>query len=416
MKDCARSRSQFGSFIIDTRGTILGFDQAMEDLTNWPAIDVVGHSKDLNLSNRPGDRGKSPIRTTPLYEGHIPMQPGDANRELTLNCADGRRLDVETRLRPLEGPGERLLVTVLDVLASSARESAFSGTERCDTLTGLPDRAAFAGQLADDLRAAAATARPLALILLDVDHLRETNDRLGHDAGDAVLRKLAGILRVSIEDECRLARLGNDDFAVLLRDAGRGEARQAAAALRSTVERFRFFADDFNGDRRPITITLGAASFPADADSADELVERAQEALDEARSMGRNRVWCYLRRPRVPIQVPVFFDGADSPLVGYSRDLSPSGIFVQTTAGIDVGMRCALAFPLPGHDGKVHVVGRVVRTVHPETSEETRDVRVPGLGLEFERFGGASDRRAIDSFLHENEAESLRPEDGLLSL
>jgi len=416
MKDFARSRSHFGSFIIDARGTILGFDQALEDLTDWPAIEVVGHSKDLNLSTRPGDRGASPIRTTPLYEGHIPMQSDGGNRELTLNCADGRRLDVETLLRPLEGPGERMLVTVLGVLASSARKSSFLGTDNCDALTGLPDRTAFARQLADDQRAATATARPLALILLDVDHLRETNDRLGHDAGDTVLKKLAGILRVAIEEECRLARLGDDNFAVLLRDAGRGKARQVAASLRSTVERFRFFAEDWNSEHRSITISLGAASFPADAETGDELVERAREALDEARSMGRNRVWCYLRRPRVPVQVPVYFDGADSSLVGYSRDLSPSGIFVQTTAGIDVGMRCALAFPLPGHDGKVHVVGRVVRTVHPDISEETSDVRIPGLGLEFERFSGASDRRAIESFLHENEVDSLRPEDGLLSI
>ena len=414
MKEFLRGRSHYGSFIVDGRGTILGFDQALEELTGWPAIEVVGHGKDLNLAPEPGSAAA--MRTVPLYDGQIPMTERAGNLMLFLNCRDGRRLDVEAMTRELEGPGDRLHVTVLRVLASSPAGTDLPNGEQRDALTGLPDRDALSAQLTADFKSAATSANPLALILLDVDHLRETNDRLGREAGDVLLRKLAGILRVTIEDEKRIARLGSDDFAILLPGAGRGEARRKASTVRSTVERFRFFNDNESNERTKITVTLGAASFPADADSQRELVERAREALDEARSMGRNRVWCYLRRPRVPLQVPVYFDGADPMLVGYTRDLSPSGIFVQTTAGIEVGMRCAFAFPLPGHDGKVHVVGRVVRTVHPDISEETHELRIPGLGVEFERFGGDNDRRAIESFLHAHESTTLRPEDGMLSV
>lgn len=415
MKEFGRGCSHYGSFIVDGRGTILGFDQSMEELTGWPAIEVVGHGKDLAIH---GDAfgGHGGMRTTPLYEGQIPMGDRVGNLLLFFNCRDGRRLDAETSTRQLEGPGERLHVTVLRVLASSAANHASPNAESRDALTGLPDRDAFSAQLDSEFRSAATAARPLALVLLDVDHLRETNDRHGHAAGDRVLEKIAGILRVTIGDERRIARLGKDDFVVLLPGAGRGEARRTASTLRSTVERFRFFGDADAGSRGEITVTLGAASFPADADSRTELVDRAREALDEARAMGRNRVWCYLRRPRVPLQVPVYFDGADPLLVGYTRDLSPSGIFVQTTAGIEVGMRCALAFPLPGHDGRVHVVGRIVRTVHPEIALEAADLRIPGLGVEFERFGGETDRRAIESFLHAHESTTLRPEDGILSV
>jgi diguanylate cyclase (GGDEF)-like protein len=403
MMEFGRSRASFGSLIVDGRGTVLGFDQAMEELTRWPAIDVVGRHKDL----APG----ATLRTIPLYEGDLSLSaPG--NLELILNCRDGRRLDVETTIRALEGPGDRLLVTVLRVLASSPGSEAAQDGERRDALTGLLDRDGFAARLAADFRTAAFGARPLSLILLDVDQLRETNDRKGYANGDRVLKKLAGILRVTVPDASRIARLGGDDFAVLL-DGGRGDARQLAASLRSTVERFRFFSLAAGAPGERITVSLGAASFPADADNPDELVARAGEALDEARAMGRNRVWCYLRRPRVPLHVPVFFDGADPLLVGYTRDLSPSGIFVQTTADIDVGMRCALAFPLPGLDGRVHVVGRVVRAVPTETSEEHHEVRIPGLGVEFERFGGANDRRAIELFLHEHERQTRRPENRL---
>lgn len=417
MKEFRRGRrSSFGSFIVDNRETVLGFDHAMEELTGWPAIDVVGRHKDLGLAAHHTDPAGSAIRTVPLYEGLVPMGSSPSNLELTLNCRDGRKLHAEVLEQPLNGPGDRMLLTVLRVLASSATWTPPAGPERRDDLTGLLDRDTFASRLSADFANAMAAARPLSLILLDVDHLRKLNDRHGRDAGDEVLVTISGILRVTVEDEGRIARLGDDDFAVLLEAGGRGEARQIAAALRSQVERFRFFPDGDGSEERQVTISLGAASFPADADTERELLERARDALDEARAMGRNRVWCYLRRPRVPVQVPVFFDGTDSLLLGYMRDLSPSGIFLQTTAGIDVGMRCALSFPLPGHDGRVHVVGRVVRTVPPQFSDESGGTRIPGLGVEFERFGDAGDRRAIDSFLHGRERTSLRPETGILTV
>ena len=101
--------------------------------------------------------------------------------------------------------------------------------------------------------------------------------------GDEVLRRIAGILRVRVEDETRLCRLGDDDFAILLSEAGRGEARQFAASLRSTVERYRFFDSEAGEKRGRVTLSLGAASFPADAENASDLMARAREALDEAR-------------------------------------------------------------------------------------------------------------------------------------
>jgi len=403
MKEFGHGRgSTRGSFIVDRRGTILGFDQGMEQLTGWPAIEIVGRDKELGGG-------------APLYEGQIPLTRGSKNLPLTLHCRNGRRLEIDTVMQRLAGPGERVLVTSLRVLSSSPSVGSSTILEGRDALTGLPDSEAFAVRLADDLRTARTGASPIALLILDIDHLRRVNDRFGHGAGDEILQKLSGVLRVMVKDETRLFRLGGDDFAVLMPDSGRGDARQLAAGLRSTVERYRFVPEGDGPRNVQITLSIGAASYPADADSEQDLMERARDALEEARSMGRNRVWCYLRRPRVPVQVPVFFDGAESLLVGYTRDLSPSGIFVQTSAPVDVGMRCALAFPLPGHHEKVHVIGRVVRTVPPEISQERAEVHIPGMGVEFERFGGNHDRRTIDSFLHSNESTTLRPETGPLS-
>jgi len=408
-----RSRDlEGGSFIVDRRGTILGFDERMEHLTGWPAVGVVGIHKDLAcvMAGGPGDHSRP--RTVPLYEGTIPVTDGHAI-DLRLRCHDGRTLEVEAATRLLPGRGERVAVNLLRVVARSGEAAAAGLTDGHDDLTGLIDRDTFLSRLSDAFTSASRMARPIALILADVDHLRRINDRLGRSAGDEVLRRLAGILRAEIDDN-QVARLGDDEFAVLLEGAGRGDARQTAARVRSMVERFDFFARR-EGDDTEVTLSIGASSYPADAESDTDLLKRAQEALEQAREFGRNRVWCYTRRPRVPLEVPVFFDATEPLLVGFTRDLSPSGVFVQTAAPVDIGMRCALAFPLPGSDDKVHVIGRIVRTVPPDPSASAADIRIPGMGVEFERFGG-DDRHAIERFLHANEIMTMRPENGVFSI
>jgi len=407
-----RERSENGgSFIVDRAGTVLGFSAEMETLTGWPAATVVGRNKDLTRSIEERRRDAS-WTALPLYEGEIEAGASPRRIELSFGCRDGQSVGVEALASRVAGQQGQILVSVLRVLTRSGPPLASGDVLRQDALTGLAGRNTFASQLAAHFETADAV-RPIAVILADVDHLHRVNDQHGHVAGDQVLRKLAGILRATVGPQDLVARLGGDEFAVLLTEAGRGEARQIAARLRSTVERFQFFGTREEKEQVRVTLSLGAASFPADAETPNDLLERSREALQEARSLGRNRVWCYTRRPRVPVHTPVYFDSNDPVLLGYARDISPSGIFIETRSPIDVGMRCALAFPLPSIDAKVHVVGRVVRTV-PEPSFHEGG-RVAGMGVEFERFG-SSDRRAIETFLFRHEGDSLRPETGILSV
>jgi len=390
-----------GSFLLDRWGTILGFDEGMERLTGWPAVRLVG--KDKRATERIGSTAAA---DQPLYEGDIAIPKTTEIAILRLHTRTGRVLKVDAEVRRIPGSGDRAQVTILRVLARSAPTALEERAAGHDELTGLVGLAGFRTRLAADAAAATESGAPLSMVLADVDHLRDVNDLHGRAAGDTLLRTLSEVLRVVAGDESRLARVGDDDFAVILPGAGRGEARQMAAELRSTVERFPFGEID----RVPVvaTLSLGTASFPTDADDAEDLEARAREALDEARALGRNRVWCYLRRPRVPVEVPVYFDASEELLVGYSRDLSPSGIFVQTGAPIDIGMRCAFNFPLPDSESRVHVIGRVVRSVRADVDAEA--IRIPGMGVEFEVFGGAGDRHAIDAFVHDRERSSLRPE------
>ncbi|HUC44297.1 MAG TPA: diguanylate cyclase [Candidatus Sulfotelmatobacter sp.] len=376
-----------GSFLVDRDGAIVGFDSGMERLTGWTAAEVVRRAS------------SSPV----LAQG--PLPPGRRDSvDLTLKTKDGALLEVEASVARPDPVSDHAIVSVLRVIARAEDEIEPPPAGR-DTLTGLESRATFTGRLETELRAASGTGRPVAVVLADVDRLRAVADLHGPTAATRVLVKLGGILRAGVRDEDVVARFEDDDFGILFPGLGRGTARQIAARLRSTVERFRFKSKHADDEGVGITLSLGAASYPADADNVHDLLARAKEALDEARALGRNRVWCYTRRPRVPLRTPVFLDGTSPHLLGYSQDLSPSGLFVATSSVIDVGMRCALSFPLPTAQGKVHVIGRVVRTVAAgdPRAEETRG---PGVGVEFEKFG-PEDRRAIDAFLFHSEAAAL---------
>ncbi len=390
-RESGRGAGKGGSFLVDGQGTIVGFDGGMERLTGWTAADVVGRSASISIL---------------VDDAFIPAS-GHDTAEIALLTRDGIVLDVEASLVRNDGTGDRYTVSVLRVVSRND-VGRIAPTAGRDPLTGLATRESFLERIGVELRSAAASARPLALVVADVDHLRKVADTRGRDAAAMVLRKLAGILRATVREDDLVARFGDDDFAVILSGLGRGSARQVAARLRSTVERFRFTSTWDEGASFFVTLSLGAASYPTDADNEIDLLTRAKEALDEARSLGRNRVWCYMRRPRVPLRTPVYLEGSSPVLVGYTQDLSPSGLFVSTPAPIDVGMRCALSFPLPTAQGNVHVIGRVVRTV-PLAAPAPTAVRAPGMGVEFERFG-PEDRHAIEAYLYENEARTLRPE------
>src|SRR5262245_6388768 len=174
-------RGPKGSFIVDGRGVVLAFDLKMEELTGWPAFEVVGRHKDQAGGHESADAG---VIVRSLYEGTIPTPSSPEAFDLRLRCRDGRLLDVEAFAKPLRGAGGRLSVNVSRVLALSEVPGLASGSERRDRLTGLEDQGAFLARLETEVALADACARPLAIILADVDHLRRINDRLGRSAGD----------------------------------------------------------------------------------------------------------------------------------------------------------------------------------------------------------------------------------------
>lgn len=153
-----------------------------------------------------------------------------------------------------------------------------------DGLTGLLNRRAFEEMLAKQLDRAQNGSIELSLLLVDLDCFKSTNDDFGHLAGDAVLRKVSGVLRRSVRSADALARFGGDEFAVLLTSEEPGQGRTVAERVRQNLIHLRHMP----GGRR-VTASLGVAN-ALPGDTTLLLIERADRALYRSKNLGRNRL------------------------------------------------------------------------------------------------------------------------------
>lgn len=157
-----------------------------------------------------------------------------------------------------------------------------------DHLTGLVNRGYFFELCEQALSLALTTSSPIALIMLDVDHFKQVNDLYGHKSGDLVLQALAESGRSVLAEEEVLARIGGEEFIVLLPAATQAEAIQKAERLRVKMERSMVL----NGDNQKIyfTVSIGVAYKATGQCSVDEMLSCADKALYQSKAAGRNCV------------------------------------------------------------------------------------------------------------------------------
>ena len=157
-----------------------------------------------------------------------------------------------------------------------------------DGLTGLHNYRYFKKRLDDEMERAARYNHSLSLVLFDVDHFKNFNDTLGHPAGDEALKTVANILKSTIRKSDIAVRYGGEEFCVILPEAEIGSAYNFAERLRKHIEKYRFEEERVQPGGK-LTVSIGVASFPQDADSAQQLLEKADAALYKAKGSGRNK-------------------------------------------------------------------------------------------------------------------------------
>jgi diguanylate cyclase (GGDEF)-like protein len=192
------------------------------------------------------------------------------------------------------GIGARTTVTQVRQIehgeALQRKTSALQTIAWTDALTGVPNRHYFARALRRAWRGERRVGHSQAILMIDIDHFKQLNDRYGHPAGDACLREVARTLqRALVRPDDVLARYGGEEFIVLLRDTDAAGAQVVGERLRAAVENLRI--ENERSPRGVVTVSVGAASASLSGEAAAaRLVEKADRALYEAKCAGRNRV------------------------------------------------------------------------------------------------------------------------------
>ena len=157
---------------------------------------------------------------------------------------------------------------------------------RIDALTGLHNRREFDRLLQQELASAAQSGQRLSLIMADIDHFKQVNDRFGHQEGDRALQQMARLIRqVPRRASDASFRIGGEEFAVLMGDTDKTGAIGVSETLRGVTEGAKLLPSG-----EAMTVSLGIATFPEDGQDSATLIAAADRALYKAKADGRNRV------------------------------------------------------------------------------------------------------------------------------
>lgn len=193
-------------------------------------------------------------------------------------------LDTKKGVRLLENLATRAAFSLgRAVVQQDVKSLAYS-----DSMTGLDNFRQFEQNLDTELRRAQRYGRELSLILLDIDYFKKFNDTLGHQAGDALLAQMGGVLQSSLRATDRPARYGGEEFVVLCPETGSEEAALVSERVRADVERTLFSLPGTEGCH--VTVSVGYATFPQEAHTPHDLIRAADTALYAAKQAGRNMV------------------------------------------------------------------------------------------------------------------------------
>jgi two-component system, cell cycle response regulator len=264
---------------------------------------LIGRRDDADVQIR--DDGVSRRHATIRVEGHgaVLLDQGSANgtyvngaRVPEARFEDGARVQIG---------GHTILKFVWADEVEALYQMRLAEGALQDPLTGLYNRRHLDDRLGSELAASLRHGRAMALLMIDVDHFKEVNDRHGHLAGDEALKMVAFVLRGAVRKEDVLARYGGEEFVVIARETPLDGARALGERIRRAVEKSRCACQ---GAELGVTVSIGVTVSVGPSDyvpgrSERELVEAADRALYAAKEQGRNRVVA------LPLQPPA----AESP-------------------------------------------------------------------------------------------------------
>ncbi len=254
------------------------YGYAKEDMTG-PAdvFDQRTHPDDLQAMLR--DRQAHFAGQTPTYVNEHRVRCGDGSWKWILS----RGMVIS---RGADGKPLRMIGTHTDITDRKNAEALVWQQANFDQLTGLPNRRMLRDRLTQDLRKSARNGTQLAILFVDLDHFKEVNDTLGHDAGDQLLIEAARRISQCVRESDTVARMGGDEFTLVLSDLHSAQwlDRVLHDVLQALASRFQIGEEQVY-----VSASIGITIYPTDGQAVEALFKNADQALYVAKGEGRNR-------------------------------------------------------------------------------------------------------------------------------
>ena len=337
----------------DVAGTITFLNPTAERLTGWRTTEALGQPVDtvLVLVN---DVTRQPLENIParcLREGRaVDLADG-----VLLLRRDGTEVPIGDSAAPLRDRHGTTIGVVLvfhDVTERRRAARKLSHEATHDALTGLVGRREFEDRLARALAEAAAGVAEHVLCYLDLDRFKIVNDTSGHEAGDDLLRKIAGLLRTRLRSRDTLARLGGDEFGVLLENCSWAKAEEIAGKLQRAIEDFRYV---WGEQTFSLGISIGVIPITAVSGRTADVLRAADEACYAAKDAGGNRV--HLARPEAAPAMQQMVETRRITRLTRAVDEGRFQLYAQPIVALAPGLparpRCEILLRLPDERGGV---------------------------------------------------------------
>jgi len=274
--------------VCDDDNNVIAVNYAFTQITGYASTEVVGKNPNLLKSDRQDTSFYrhmwKQISATGRYRGDVWNRKKDG----TLFAA---QLTVNT-IQNADGRAHRYVALISDITEKKRSEDIIWSQANFDALTGLPNRRFFRERLEHEVRNARRSNLPMALMFLDLDGFKDVNDTLGHDLGDLLLKKAAERLKGCVRDIDTVARMGGDEFTVILTELHDPEnadrvARHILRVLSEPIE--------LGKETAYVSASIGITLYPQDATEIEELIKNADQAMYAAKQEGKNQYHYFTR-------------------------------------------------------------------------------------------------------------------------
>lgn len=280
-----------GVISTDADGRVSFMNPVAEKMTGWESREAVGQRVEDVFDVV--DEVTGTLALNPVTECLARQEPFRLKEDVVLVSRGGERRNVRDSAAPVRTPDGRIIGAVLvfqDVTQARVLQRQLEHSATHDSLTGLPNRPAFERALDASIQQARKELREHALCFVDLDRFKTVNDSAGHAAGDALLKHVANVIRKSCRSQDFTARIGGDEFAIMLGDCSIAAAKRIAEQIIDAIAAIRF---PWNGAIHNIGASIGVAAISNRSPDLDQLLNQADAACYAAKAAGRNQVAVY---------------------------------------------------------------------------------------------------------------------------